>query len=153
MRNVVERAARPTVPGGRSARAGAASAVRAAALAIIIATGTSTGSAQRLKPPPVNMPRPNPVGAPPTGVTLSTAAPSVIPLDWVVAVVGDQPITFSEVVERINTMRASGQSIPTDSAELTAFEKDIVGRMVDEELLVQQAKLQKVDVDDKEIAT
>jgi len=152
MRNVVERAERPTVPGGRSARAGAASSVRAAALAIIIATGTSTGSAQGLKPPPVNMPRPNPVGAPPTGVTLSTAAPSVIPLDWVVAVVGDQPITFSEVVERINTMRASGQSIPTDSAELTAFEKDIVGRMVDEELLVQQAKLQKVDVDDKEIA-
>ena len=39
-----------------------------------------------------------------------------VPLDRVAAVVGDEPILWSEVIERVNVERSQGLNVPSDSA-------------------------------------
>lgn len=82
-----------------------------------------------------------------------TAASAMPPLDGVVAVVGDQPILRSDVQSRIEALRASGRPIPTDSAGQAAMLLEAVNSLVDEELLVQQAKVLKLEVPDADIST
>jgi peptidyl-prolyl cis-trans isomerase SurA len=68
------------------------------------------------------------------------AADSVIPLERIVAVVGDKPILWNEVLARVNERRAEQQlQIPKDSAEQMAIAKQMLQEMIDEEVLVQRA--------------
>jgi peptidyl-prolyl cis-trans isomerase SurA len=62
-----------------------------------------------------------------------------IPVDRVVAVVGAEPILWSDVVEIIQQQRARGMRMPTDSAGQMALARDVLANLVDEELLVQRA--------------
>ena len=67
-----------------------------------------------------------PVVAPAQQVTApaqsqTTPVVSVIPLDRVVAVVGDVPITQSDLQERVLAKRQEGTQLPTDSASFHAF--------------------------------
>jgi len=73
------------------------------------------------------------------------------PVDGVVAVVGTTPILRSDVEERLAQARASGQKMPEDSAGQQAMLKSILDAIIDEELLVQKAKDEKIEVADNDI--
>jgi peptidyl-prolyl cis-trans isomerase SurA len=73
------------------------------------------------------------------------------PVDGVVAVVGTTPILRSDVEERLAQARAAGQKMPEDSASQHAMLKSILDAIIDEELLVQKAKEEKVEVSDNDV--
>jgi peptidyl-prolyl cis-trans isomerase SurA len=81
----------------------------------------------------------------------SPVAPQRLEVDRVVAVVGDQPILYSELRDEILTRQAQGLQIPSDSAGLQKLERSVLNEMVDAELLVQKAKAEKVEVSDDEL--
>lgn len=98
----------------------------------------------------------------PAGLVAQTPAPSAsraasqplrgaIPVDRVVAVVGDQVILWSDVMSSINQQRAAGLQMPPDSAGQAALARDALDALVDEEILVQKAHLLKVDVTPDEV--
>jgi peptidyl-prolyl cis-trans isomerase SurA len=74
-----------------------------------------------------------------------------IPLDRVVAVVGDVVITQSDLQERIIAKRQEGATVPTDSAAFHAFIRSVANELVDEELLLQKGKELKVEVPDADV--
>ena len=75
-----------------------------------------------------------------------------IPVDRVVAVVGNEVILWSDVLEEINVMRAQGRELPNDSVAQMAVAREIIERLVDTELLVQRASEDStVQVEDAEL--
>src|SRR5687768_3360011 len=91
-------------------------------------------------PPPQAPPRV--ASAPPAGS---------LPVDRVVAVVGDQVILWSDVMNSINQQRAAGLQLPPDSASQAILARDALNALVDEEILVQKARLLKVEVTPDEV--
>jgi SurA N-terminal domain. len=87
----------------------------------------------------------------PTALQASPASVGLVPLDRVVAVVGDVVITQSNVQERIIQKRQDGLRFPTDSAGWHAFLLQVAGEIVDEELLLLKAKDVKVEVPDADV--
>ena len=84
----------------------------------------------------------------------ATAASNVqpsLPIDRVVAIVGDQPLLWSDVLTAINQRRAQGMQLPADSAAQQALARQVLGDLVDEEILVQKAKEMKLEVTDADI--
>jgi peptidyl-prolyl cis-trans isomerase SurA len=81
----------------------------------------------------------------------TTAAVTVIPLDQVVAIVGDVPITQSDLQERVIAKRQEGTALPTDSVGLHTFLLGVVNELVEEELLLQKAKELKIEVPDADV--
>jgi peptidyl-prolyl cis-trans isomerase SurA len=75
-----------------------------------------------------------------------------IPVDRVVAVVGDQIITLSQVQEQLFQRTAQGLQLPTDSAERAQLALRLLNELVDDELLVQRAKVEKVEVAESDVA-
>jgi peptidyl-prolyl cis-trans isomerase SurA len=73
------------------------------------------------------------------------------PVDGVVAVVGTTPILRSDVEERLAQARAAGQKMPEDSVSQHAMLKSILDAIIDEELLVQTAKVEKIEVSDNDV--
>jgi peptidyl-prolyl cis-trans isomerase SurA len=67
-----------------------------------------------------------------------------VPVDRIAAVVGDTPIPLSRVDEELNLMLAemqrAGRPVPQDSAAIQAIRRDVLDRLIDDELLVQQAR-------------
>ena len=61
-------------------------------------------------------------------------------VDRIAAVVGTRAILASQVDERLVLLQSQGQSVPADSAGRAAARRRILDRMVEEELLVQQAE-------------
>jgi len=86
-----------------------------------------------------------------TPATVARAVPPALPIDRVVAIVGDQPLLWSDVLTSINQRRAQGLQLPTDSAGQTALAHTVLGELVDEEMLVQKAKEMKLEVTEAEI--
>jgi peptidyl-prolyl cis-trans isomerase SurA len=72
-------------------------------------------------------------------------------VDRIVAVVGAEPILYSQLLEELLMRRASGVQVPTDSAALRAFERQVLDELVDGEVLVQKAKAEKVEVSDEDL--
>ncbi len=66
--------------------------------------------------------------------------PINIPVDKIVAVVGQQPILWSDVLEEISQRRAGGLQVPEDSTAQLALAKSIIEEMIDVEVMVQRAK-------------
>ncbi|MEO5697155.1 MAG: peptidylprolyl isomerase [Burkholderiaceae bacterium] len=91
------------------------------------------------------------VATPPAAARPSAAVPAAYPVDRVVAVVGDQVILWSDVINAINQQRAAGLEMPKDSASQLALAKDALNALVDEEILVQKAHLLKVEVTPDEV--
>ncbi|MFL5564872.1 MAG: peptidylprolyl isomerase [Gemmatimonadaceae bacterium] len=77
--------------------------------------------------------------------------PPTLPIDRVVAIVGDQPLLWSEVLTAINQRRAQGMQVPTDTAAQSALARSVLGELVDEEILVQKAKELKLEAIDAEV--
>ncbi|HEX9564371.1 MAG TPA: peptidylprolyl isomerase [Gemmatimonadaceae bacterium] len=67
------------------------------------------------------------------------AASQTLPVDGVVAVVGSQPILWSEVMEQVTKERARGAPIPNDSAGALEYARNVIIQMIDEEVLLQRA--------------
>jgi peptidyl-prolyl cis-trans isomerase SurA len=67
-------------------------------------------------------------------------APPSRPIDRIVAVVGTRPILASQVDEEIVRFQAQGGQLPPDSAGRAKMRRQILDRMVEEELVVQQAQ-------------
>jgi peptidyl-prolyl cis-trans isomerase SurA len=77
---------------------------------------------------------------------------STRPVDRVVAVVGSKPILASQVEEQLVLAQTQGLKVPTDSAGRAAVRHQVLGQMVDEELLVQQAERDTtIKVTDQEV--
>ncbi len=88
-----------------------------------------------------------------TPATAARSLPPVLPIDRVAAIVGDQPVLWSDVLTAINQRRAQGMQIPTDSAAQAALARTVLGELVDEEMLVQKAKEMKLESTESEIAS
>lgn len=62
------------------------------------------------------------------------------PIDRVVAIVGDEAITYSALVEQLNIVRARGVELPAEgSAEMRELQADLLNSMIDDEILRQAA--------------
>ncbi|HEX6537103.1 MAG TPA: peptidylprolyl isomerase [Gemmatimonadaceae bacterium] len=118
------------------------------ALALFLAAAAPVAAAQDSTAAPPAPPPPTPVAQ---QDSTAVAPGSVLQVDGVVAVVGDQPILHSDVEERLGMLRTQGR-LPTDSAGLAQASREILDQLIDEQLLVQEAKVQKVTVDDNEIS-
>ena len=87
-----------------------------------------------------------------TPATAARSIPPALPIDRVVAIVGDQPLLWTDVVTSINQRRAQGLQLPADSAGQAALARTVLGELIDEEILVQKAKEMKLEVTESEIA-
>lgn len=77
---------------------------------------------------------------------------TLIGLDRIVAVVGDQAITQYDVQERMLAMRQQpGFKAPTNEAEFNELAREVLNQLIDEEALVQKAEELKVEVPDNEL--
>jgi peptidyl-prolyl cis-trans isomerase SurA len=90
----------------------------------------------------------NPV---PTPRQAPIAAPTVVSVDRVIAIAGDHPILWSEVIEEYNTRRAQNMVIPTDTVEHRKLIEGIISELIDAEVLVQKAVVEKVEVLDGDV--
>lgn len=93
------------------------------------------------------------------GVVAAQAAVSAVPIrtpdlpvDRIVAIVGDQALLWSDVLTAVNQRRAQGMQIPTDTASQAALAKVVLNELIDEEILVQKAKQLKLEATESEIA-
>ena len=77
--------------------------------------------------------------------------PASIAVDRVIAVAGDHPILWSEVLEEYNTRQAQGMPIPADSVEHRKLVEKIIDELIDAELLIQKAAVEKVEIADGDV--
>jgi len=89
--------------------------------------------------------------APPPAPLAPVSVQGTVPVDRVVAVVGDQVILWSDVMSSINQQRAAGLKLPPDSAGQQAVAREALSALVDEEILVQKARLLKIEVTPDEV--
>ncbi len=87
--------------------------------------------------------------APAAKLAISTQSP--IPLDRIVAIVGDVVITQSGLQEKLIQKRQEGVAFPTDSVALHPFVLGVVNELIDEELLLQKGKELKIEVPDADV--
>lgn len=115
-------------------------------LFILAIAAAATGAQQ-----PTTTPTPTPTTTPaPQTATRDT---TVVPLDRIVAVVGDQPITQYDLQERILAMQQQpGFKAPTNEAEFQKLGLEVVNQLIDEEVLVQKATQLKIEVPDHELS-
>ena len=88
-----------------------------------------------------------------TTVAFPSGAPGELAVDRVVAVVGNRPILYSRVIEAVNMRRAQGLVVPTDSLAQEKLMRTVLNDLIDEEVLVQKAKEEKVVVADNDLGT
>ena len=75
-------------------------------------------------------------------------------VDRVMAIVGNRPVLASQVEEEIFSREAQGAKLPTSPEGIEAVRQQIVGSIIDEELLVQQAQRDTaIKVTDEEVAS
>lgn len=81
----------------------------------------------------------------------TSSVPGALPVDRVVAIVGEQALLWSDVLTSINQRRAQGMAVPPDSAGQAALARTVLGELIDEEILVQKAKELKLEVIDADV--
>ena len=86
-----------------------------------------------------------------TPATPASAVPRSLPIDRVIAIVGDQPILWTDVLTAVNQRRAQGMQLPPDSAGQAALARTVLNELLDEEILVQKSKELKLEVTDADI--
>jgi peptidyl-prolyl cis-trans isomerase SurA len=94
---------------------------------------------------------PPPAAEPPAAARSVIAGTGVIPLDRVVAIVGNVIITQSNLRERLVAKTQSGMPVPNDSASLRAASIATLNELVDEELILEKAKELKIEVPDADV--
>jgi len=82
----------------------------------------------------------------------SPQGPTVVALDAIVAVVGDQPITRFDLREAVLAKVQRGEAKePTDSLQAAALDSTVLDDLIQDELLIQKAKDMKIEVLDAEL--
>src|SRR5690606_20793882 len=77
-----------------------------------------------------------------------------IPVDRIVAVVGQHAILWSDVLEELSQRRAQGLQVPEDSAAQLALARSVVDEMIDVEVMVQRAQRDtSITVADADLST
>lgn len=71
-------------------------------------------------------------------------------IDRIVGVAGTTPILWSDVLTAMNADRSK---IPSDSAGVMRMAEQIVNLKIDEQLLVDRAKAEKIEVTDQDVST
>ena len=84
--------------------------------------------------------------------TPARPASTSLPIDRVVAVVGTQPVLWTDVLTAVNQRRSQGMQLPTDSAGQAVVARGVLSELVDEEILVQKAKEMKLEVVDADVS-
>jgi peptidyl-prolyl cis-trans isomerase SurA len=115
--------------------------MRALPLVLLIAA-SAIGAQTPVAPPATPLP--------PTAPT-PAAASDTLPLERIVAVVGDRPILASDLAEKLNQRRAAGLEMPTDSAAARALELQVLTELIDEEILLNRAREEKIEVTDADL--
>ena len=77
---------------------------------------------------------------------------TTLPIDRVVAIVGTQPVLWTDVLTAVNQRRTQGMQLPTDSAGQAVLARGVLSELVDEEILVQKAKEMKLEVVDADVS-
>src|SRR5881296_3901952 len=73
-------------------------------------------------------------------------------LDRIVAIVGTRPILASQIDEEMVQQQAQGMTLPTDSAGRATLRRQVLDRLVELEILVQQAERDtSIKVTDQEV--
>ena len=109
------------------------------AIAIAVMGLAASGAAQQPTPAPA---KPAPAA--------DTA--SVVQLDRIVAVVGDQVITQYDLQERmLAAQQQPGFKPPQTEDEFQKMARDVLNQLIDEEILVQHAARLKVTVEDRDL--
>ena len=108
------------------------------AAAVLLAAAPAAPAAAQQTPPV----------APAAKLATSTQA---IPLDRIVAIVGDVVITQSGLQEKLIQKRQEGVVVPADSVALHPFVLGVVNELIDEELLLQKGKELKIEVPDADV--
>ncbi|MGE5801226.1 MAG: peptidylprolyl isomerase [Gemmatimonadota bacterium] len=86
------------------------------------------------------------------GIAPAVQAQEPQPVDRIVAVVGTRPILASEVEEEMIQAQAQGQQLPPDSAGRMVVRRQILERMIELEVLVQQAQRDtSIKITDQEV--
>lgn len=84
------------------------------------------------------------------------AKPPLIPVDWVAAIVGSDPITESQVSEAIIARLQQDPNFhlpaPTDTAAWATLQRNVINNLIDERLLLQKAPEEKVNIPDSLLA-
>lgn len=80
-----------------------------------------------------------------------SASPAVDTVDRIVAVVGSQAIAWSDLAAAVNEQRAAGLQLPADAAGQLEVARKVLNDLVDQEILVQQAKGLKIDVQESDV--
>ncbi len=75
---------------------------------------------------------------------------ALLPVDRIVAVVGSEPILWSDLLVAVNQKRAQGMPFPADSAGQLALARETLDELVDAEILVQKAAQLKIEVTDQD---
>lgn len=81
------------------------------------------------------------------------SAPQVDTVDRIVAVVGSSAITWSDLATAVNQRRAAGLKLPADAEGQREVARSVLNDLVDEEILVQQAKNLKIQVPEAEVTS
>ena len=76
-----------------------------------------------------------------------------LPVDRVVAVIGEQPLLWTDVLTAVNQRRQQGLQMPTDSVQQAAMARTVLNDLIDEEILVQKAKEMKLEVTESDITS
>jgi peptidyl-prolyl cis-trans isomerase SurA len=76
-----------------------------------------------------------------------------LPVDRVVAIIGEQPLLWTDVLTAVNQRRQQGLQMPTDSVQQAAMARTVLNDLIDEEILVQKAKEMKLEVTESEITS
>jgi len=92
-----------------------------------------------------------PAAPPPAAARAAVPVTGTIPLDRVVAVVGNTIITQSNLRERLVAKTQGGMAVPKDSASLRAASIATLNELVDEELILEKAKELKIEVPDADV--
>lgn len=88
---------------------------------------------------------------PPSARPAVAPARDTLSVDRIVAVVGDQPILWSDVLERISIRRRQGLEVPTDSAGQMRVARQVLDELIDEDVLVQRARAEKIELLETEL--
>ncbi len=73
-------------------------------------------------------------------------------VDRVVAVVGDTTLLYSDVVQGLEQLRESGQTIPTDPAQRDAFIRRLVDQRVGDLVLLEAARASGLAITEADVA-
>lgn len=112
--------------------------MKSSLIAIAFALGAANAAAQQPAPPTQPAPARDTAG---------------VPLDRIIAVVGDQVITQYDLQERMLAMQQQpGFKPPQNQAEFSKLALELINQLIDEEALVQKAAELKVEVTDQELS-